>query len=318
MIDLSIIRPLRRIFRNCSRVQLASSSRRRIRRSNAKKSNGEQLEVRALLAAVAWDGGAGTLSRADAANWDTDTVPGAADDVTIDIVGDNTINVAGTFSVCSFSSQESLFINGGPLTTNGSSTVAGTFGMRANTTFTVDGVGSVFTAPATTTVGLGNLIATNGGRIDFSSVTTAENAADIGVAWRATGAGSRIDFSNLAEIRGIGRNGQQVIEATDGGEIDLTNATAVPHSTVQMAATGAGSRIITPALQNWTDANRNRSSTLTWGDGGTVDVGALESLTGVGVTATDGNVLTFPALTHFGGIGDSSSNTVADGVGSRI
>ena len=110
MINNFLISPMRRILRNCSRVQLKASRHRRIRQRQV---SSEMLESRAMLSAVAWDGGAGTLNWGDAANWDTDTVPGAADDVTIDIAGENTINVAGTFVVGSFTSQESIYINGG-------------------------------------------------------------------------------------------------------------------------------------------------------------------------------------------------------------
>jgi hypothetical protein len=47
------------------------------------------------LAAVFWDGGAGTLNWSDAANWSSDALPGAADDVTINASGNETILISG-------------------------------------------------------------------------------------------------------------------------------------------------------------------------------------------------------------------------------
>lgn len=315
MFQGNFISSIRRFLRNCSRVQAGDARGRRERG----RMNTEPLEARALLSAVAWDGGAGTLNWADAANWDTDTVPGAGDDVTIDVAGENTINVAGVFTVASFSSQESIYINGGQLTTNGSSSVAGNFGMRADTTFTVDGVGSVFTAPATSHWELGNLTARNGAVINLSAVNTASNGFDgAGTTWRATGANSRIDLSGLSQFSGYGRNGQLVITAADGGAIDLSGATSIPGGTTQMSSFGTGSLIDISAVETWADGNRQRSSTVAWGDGGTIDVSNLSSLIGVGAVATDGNVMTFPAVTRIGGDGDSTSNSRAEGVGSRL
>src|SRR3954462_15790152 len=45
----------------------------------------EMLESRRLLAAVNWTGAAADQNWATAGNWSTNTVPGAADDVTINV-----------------------------------------------------------------------------------------------------------------------------------------------------------------------------------------------------------------------------------------
>ena len=54
----------------------------------------EALENRRLLAAVSWDGGGDGSSWGDADNWSDDSVPTAADDVTIDVAG--TVVLTGT------------------------------------------------------------------------------------------------------------------------------------------------------------------------------------------------------------------------------
>ena len=50
----------------------------------------ENLETRELLVAAMWDGGGDGVHWSDPLNWSGDTLPGSADDVTIDL-GSNTI-----------------------------------------------------------------------------------------------------------------------------------------------------------------------------------------------------------------------------------
>jgi hypothetical protein len=75
----------------------------------------EPLEDRCLLATIAWDGGVGSFNWQDDLNWDTDTLPGAADDAFIgDLAG--TVQVNGTTAVNSLTSHESLSFNSGTFT----------------------------------------------------------------------------------------------------------------------------------------------------------------------------------------------------------
>ncbi|MEO8269638.1 MAG: hypothetical protein ABI557_07960, partial [Aureliella sp.] len=75
----------------------------------------EQLEMRRVLAAVTWDGGAFTNEWGDAANWNTDTLPGLGDDVIIpDLAGTPTIKITQALvpavSVNSITSAERIEI----------------------------------------------------------------------------------------------------------------------------------------------------------------------------------------------------------------
>ena len=108
----------------------------------------EQLEERHLLAAITWDGGAGTLNWSDASNWDTDTVPTSADDVSIgDLAGP--VLIGGTTSAASIISAESLTFSGGTLTTTATVDVTGTADMLTQQRTLSDGtwtVAGTFTA----------------------------------------------------------------------------------------------------------------------------------------------------------------------------
>lgn len=97
----------------------------------------ESLEDRILLATVTWDGGAGTFNWGDAANWSTDALPTANDDVVISgDFGDSVITnllatsearsvdssatirlSTGTFKVGPFGASDLELINGSVLTT---------------------------------------------------------------------------------------------------------------------------------------------------------------------------------------------------------
>jgi hypothetical protein len=91
--------PLRRIFTRELLRQFYTQRRRSLVL--------ESLEDRSLLATVTWDGGAGTLNYADAANWNTNTIPTVNDDVIIpDLVGSPTIIITGNRTVNSFVSDE--------------------------------------------------------------------------------------------------------------------------------------------------------------------------------------------------------------------
>src|SRR5262245_56135381 len=76
----------------------------------------EHLEVRDLLALVTWDGGGDGVNWTDPINWSTNSLPGATDDVLIDIAANPTIHISsGTQSVQSLHSAENLVIDGGTL-----------------------------------------------------------------------------------------------------------------------------------------------------------------------------------------------------------
>src|SRR5438874_9609393 len=86
----------------------------------------ELLERRTLLAAVAWDGGGDKMNWSDALNWSTDAVPGAADDVTIDVPTSPTVIYAGNqASIHSLVNRETLWVRGDSSFGSASASVSG-------------------------------------------------------------------------------------------------------------------------------------------------------------------------------------------------
>ncbi|MCY2963303.1 MAG: hypothetical protein NT069_06560 [Planctomycetota bacterium] len=68
----------------------------------------EALESRVLLAAVSWTGNAGTGLWTTAGNWNGNQVPGANDDVTIDVPGSASVLLIGDVTVKSLANSETL------------------------------------------------------------------------------------------------------------------------------------------------------------------------------------------------------------------
>lgn len=278
----------------------------------------EALESRVMLSAVSWDGGGGDLNWTNPLNWSGDVLPGAADDVTISVAGDVTIVHAGNTQVNSLNSDESLHITSGSFTVFDASEIQGALTTNNNTTITASGASATFVVSGPTTLGLTNLFATGGGTLDLSNAVQYPGGGDGGNTLRADGAGSRLILSGITTLSGYGRHGQLVIDAQNGGQIDLSGLTTIPGGTTHITAFGTGSTVDVSNLETWNDINRQRSSFMSWGDGGTVRVDSLHTINSVGVHATTGDTLVLPALTHLGGLGDSTATVLADGAGSRI
>ncbi|HRQ72169.1 MAG TPA: hypothetical protein PLU35_03985, partial [Phycisphaerales bacterium] len=113
----------------------------------------EPLEGRVLLAAVSWTGAGDGVNWHDPNNWSNIAVPGAADDVTIDVAENPTIvysATTGNRSVNSLLSREAINFTGGRLTllTTATMEAATTLngGALEGGSWTFDGVSLAFTS----------------------------------------------------------------------------------------------------------------------------------------------------------------------------
>jgi hypothetical protein len=100
-----------------------------------------------MAGTVTWDGGAGSFSWIDANNWNPDGVPGAADDVVIDVVGAITVTIpSGTQTINSLDCAENLTISNGTLSVSAASSIDGLLTWSAGTiggTGTLDALGGM-------------------------------------------------------------------------------------------------------------------------------------------------------------------------------
>ncbi len=181
----------------------------------------EFLEDRRLLALVTWDGEGNNFDWNTAANWSTNALPGAADDVVISPGELITVShSSGVTSVRSVKSTAHLQILGGTFTVAAASQVDGQFVLGAGATLRAEGPDASFVASATTAINGGNLHALDGGHIALPQAvayTHNPTANDQTRTLRASGPGSVLDLSNVSHIAGGNRwNSDLVIEAAGG------------------------------------------------------------------------------------------------------
>jgi hypothetical protein len=97
----------------------------------------EAFEARTLMDAVVWDGGAGTSSWHDAANWSrngVDALPQNGDDVTIDVAANPTVTFnTGTLTLNSLTTNEALTLTGGTLGVTGTADINATLTVQGGT-----------------------------------------------------------------------------------------------------------------------------------------------------------------------------------------
>lgn len=154
-------------------------SPRRQRRPVARSVN--SLEPRTLLAAVMWDGGGGDFQWNNPLNWDTDMLPGAADDVTIDFGANDftVVHSGGTNLINRLTSAAALDISGGTLLVNSASTVDGDLQLSGTLGGSAD--------------------------IDVSGLFTWNNGSLVGVGGKGSltaSGGTVIVANNFSEVRG--------------------------------------------------------------------------------------------------------------------
>ncbi len=185
----------------------------------------EALEPRTLLSNVAWTGSGDGTTWTDAANWSNDAVPGASDDVTIDL---------------SYGQPVEL--------TSGAQSVSGL--TMSGGTLQVTGSGVSLSVTGTTTVAGANLEAQGGG--GALALPKLTSYSSDGTRFQADGAGSVLDVSGLTAFS---QSGGWVIDATNGGEVNLsglTNLTAPDGVTIN--DTGGG-KLLDPKLSTLSGAN---------------------------------------------------------------
>jgi hypothetical protein len=250
------------------------------------------LEPRRLLAAVSWDGGAGTLLWTDPLNWSSDVLPTAADDVTIDVLAAITVTLSsGTQTINSFVSAENLSITNGTLAIAAASTLNGTFAisgagqlagdgsltLNANATFnggTLAGNGLLQIA-STSTVTVTGSNTTVIRDIDNNGAFNMSSGGDLGFAGATftndgtlTLSGSGADFSNNGDVNALINNGT----ITKNGA--TTSTLRIPVTNNGTITQNAGTLVLNPTGGGTSLAN---SGAMTVASGATLQIGSLIS-----------------------------------------
>jgi len=203
----------------------------------------EPLESRLLLSLVTWDGDAGDGLWNTAANWSTDVVPGANDDVTIDVAGDVTITFSGAnYSIKSLENAENLVISSsGSFTVSGTANNSGTLEVQAGSVIlqgdvTSSGSFEVAAGASLSLYGTVNPVnlepssrVTGAGNVGFNGNATIGSNALFGGVYNVSGStgvsgGGTADFTG-ATVQDVGQTLSVYYEATadfTGSNINVT------------------------------------------------------------------------------------------------
>ena len=245
----------------------------------------EPLECRQLLTAVSWDGGGDGSNWSDPINWSGDALPGATDDVTINVAGVITVtHASGSTTIGSVNSAENLVISGGSLTvTNGASVVSGSLNVGTLASVTANGATTTFTASGATTIDGSNLFASAGGQLNLALATSYAEAPSNLTQLVANGAGSQIDLSGVTSLTGT--TGAMNIYAQAGGTVNLAALASTTAADINLQADGATSVLNLTALAS--DSDTSLASTLTLANGGTLTAPAFATYFGGSISVTN-------------------------------
>ncbi len=185
---------------------------RKPNRSRSCRPQIEWMEPRALMSAVTWTGGGGDNNWDTAANWSTDSVPGSADNVTINTAANVVHSNNVTDSINSLTSTEPLTISGGTLSIAAASTIDNTLSLTGGT---LNGTGGVSVSGLVTltsgTLSGGSALNANGGMLLNPGVQglnfdgrTINNPAGQTVTWNMGSNGSNIGVADDTVFNNLG------------------------------------------------------------------------------------------------------------------
>ena len=178
-----------------------------------------------------------------AANWSSNpSLPGAADDVTIDRPAVITVTLSsGVPSIRSLTSQENLIIGGPSLTIGaGGGQINGALTVGPLATLTSSG--GTFQAAGAVVANSANLRAIAGGTLNLSTLTSYSSSTQTAIV--ANGMGSIVNLSGITSFASstAGFTNTQIY-AQAGGTVNLSALSSITTGETDAIASGAGSTI---------------------------------------------------------------------------
>lgn len=240
----------------------------------------ECLESRLLMANIVWDGGGDGTSWTDARNWLGDTLPGASDDVTIDVATNPTIRIAsGVQSIRSLVSNEALNITGGSLRVAGtaevdSSVTLGSASLVGGTWDVSEGI------QVTGTATLDAVTVNNDVTVQDGKSLTVQNAAVLN-GKLTLGANSNLSAGAQVTLAcpAVPALSNVNLTAADGAVISCDSVTTLINVNLNASS---GGQILFPAAISYTGGNYADTTIQASGAGSVIDLAHLQVLAGGG------------------------------------
>jgi len=269
---------------------------------------------------VSWDGGGDGETWSDPLNWSADAIPGAADNVVINVAGaENTILHTGSdTTIASLTCEEPLTISGGSLTlTSGASSINGTLTLNSGRSLVVNGAAASLTVPGAATIDGAHLQALAGGTLSIPMATSLT-----GGRLTLDGSGSSISLpalTSLDKTRFFLSAGATFTAPAGVTAYDHSGGIGVNEKRTIIAVTGAGSALDLSGISTFTASFSGLGGLLMLihaADGGAVDLSGLTSLAGGGSGVNGGGPLEL--RTTSGGLVNLDALRTATGNGAGI
>ncbi len=238
----------------------------------------------AQAASISWDGGGDGTTWGDPLNWSGDALPGASDDVTIDVAGAITVeHTSGGTAIISLLCEEDFRLTGGSLTVTGTSTVNGVFTHTSYGTLTASGSGASFTVANASTGYAGDVYAQAGGVVSFlaAGIYTSVNGRGDSMVW-ASGVGSRLDLSGITTLSGPTGDWRNVlsVSANSGGAIDMSGLVTVDgHTGIQVMGDGSAIDLSSLSTIDGSGCDSDSDANFQAVEGGSISAPSLTSAT---------------------------------------
>ena len=229
---------------------------------------------------VAWSAPVSWVPDADGlwqtpVNWSSNpSLPGPADDVTIDRPAAITVTISsGNPSVRSLTSMENLIVGGGtPLTLTvgeGGGQINGALTITPGAKLTSSG--GMLQAGGTIMADRANLDAQSGGTLNLAALSsyTAGNGTTM---IRANGTGSSVNLSGVTSLSGGTGFATTQVYAQAGGTVNLSGLPSITAGAVDVIATGAGSTIDFGSLATFSPNNPSSTRRFRAENGGTLQI----------------------------------------------
>jgi PKD domain len=290
------------------------------------------LEDRSVPAIISWDGGGGDSNWHNALNWDSDTLPGSADDVRINTASaDPTIATGSDVTIAGFNLAAGTLGGGGNLTVTGlfqwsSGRLTGSGEVNAYGGLLIEGAGikvldgrTINNIGAAVWSGEGQLVAGGGYVINNLPGATFDIQSDARLQYSGVGTGTFNNLGTLRKSAGSGESQWQADFDNDGlvdvqsGDLSLHLGTASANLALDRASSGifhgAAGTLLEIRGGDLTAASRIEGDRVRLSAFGSINVGGVYAVTGSTVVGGNahvtftGSVLNVGALT-VGGVAE--------------
>ena len=234
-----------------------------------------------------WTGAGDGINWNNASNWSGGTLPGSSDDVLINMPGNVTVNNSGGLSIRSMVCQNNLLIGGigNYIQVSGEAQVYGSLTVGQGTYVQASGADASFISYGPVSADGASFYASSGGYVSLPGLTN-YNAGSVSTTryLQSSGVGSVLSIPNLTSIYGPNNGYNLYIQASSGGQLNLSGVTNIvgtlPGTSANTQVSANGTNSIINLLQLITFSSPYGTSSITEQNGGIVLINNVAAING--------------------------------------